>query len=79
VHLFVNFFGKNNYYDYDTGTALLLPVNPRIKTMAPRTPVISIVIYALLPAMVNPLYSSMNQQLFERSLCNQSSHYENYR
>jgi len=29
-------------------------------------------------AMFNMLYSSMNQQLFEKTLCNQSSHYENY-
>jgi len=28
---------------------------------------------------VNPLYSSMNQQLFKKNFCNQSSHYENYR
>jgi len=35
---------------------------------------------ASLPAMFNPLYySSMNQQQFEKSLCNKSSHYENYR
>jgi len=27
---------------------------------------------------VNTLYSSKNQQLFEKNLCNQSSHYENY-
>ena len=26
---------------------------------------------------VNPLHSSMNQELFEKHLCNQSSHYEN--
>jgi len=29
--------------------------------------------------MFNPLYSTTNQQLFEKILCNQSSHYENYR
>jgi len=28
--------------------------------------------------MSNALYSSMNQQLFEKNLCNQSSLYENY-
>jgi len=27
--------------------------------------------------MLDPLYSTMNQQLFEKNLCNQSSHYEN--
>jgi len=28
-------------------------------------------------AMLNVLYGSTNQQLFEKNLCNQSSHYEN--
>jgi len=35
--------------------------------------------YASLPAVFNLLCSNMNQQLFEKNLCNQSSHYENYR
>jgi len=48
------------------GMALLLLVNPRIphQTMAPRAPVISIIVSkedALLLAMFNPLYSSTNQ------------------
>jgi len=30
---------------------------------------------ALLSAMLNLLYSNMNQQLFEKNLCNHSSHY----
>jgi len=46
--------------------------------MALHTPVISIEEDVSLSAMVNQLYSSMNQQLFEKNLCNQSSHYENY-
>jgi len=49
--------------------------------MATHNPVISIIIWEeeiLLPAMVNLLYSSMNQQLFEKNFCNQSSRYENY-
>jgi len=33
---------------------------------------------ASLPAMFNPLCSSMNQQLLKKNFCNQSSHYENY-
>jgi len=33
---------------------------------------------ALQCAMFNTLYSSTNQQLFEKNLCNQSSHYESY-
>jgi len=32
----------------------------------------------LLPAMFNPLCSSMNWQLFKKNFCNQRSHYENY-
>jgi len=28
--------------------------------------------------MFNALYSSTNQQQFEKNLCNQISHYENY-
>jgi len=34
----------------------------------------------LLPAMFNLLYTynSMNQQLFEKDLCNKITHYENY-
>jgi len=35
--------------------------------------------YASLPAVFNLLYSSTNQQLFEKNLCNQSNYYENYR
>ena len=31
-----------------------------------------------LSAMFNPLHSITNQQLFEKHLCNQSSHYEKY-
>jgi len=31
-----------------------------------------------LPATFNPLYSSMNQQLFEKNLCNQISNFKNY-
>jgi len=45
-------------------------------------PIISIVFWkedALLLAMFNPLYNSMNQQLFKKNFYNQSSHYENYR
>jgi len=34
---------------------------------------------ASLPVMFNPLCSSMNQQLFKKNFCNQSSHYENCR
>jgi len=44
----------------------------RIKTMAPRVPVISIIIWkedASLPAMFNPLNSSTNQQLFKTNFC----------
>jgi len=29
-------------------------------------------------SIFNALYSSINQHLFEKNLCNQSSHYENY-
>jgi len=50
-----------------------------IKKMAPHTPVKSIIVWkedTSLPAMYNPLYSSTNQQLFEKNLCNQSSQYE---
>ena len=34
--------------------------------------------YALLSAMFNPLHSSTNQELIEKHLCNQNSHYEKY-
>ena len=34
--------------------------------------------YTSLSAMFNPLHSSTNQELFEKHLCNQSSHYEKY-
>ena len=34
--------------------------------------------YAALLAMFNPLYNITNQELFEKHLCNQSSHYEKY-
>jgi len=30
------------------------------------------------PAMFTPLHSSKNQELFEKYVCNQSSHYEKY-
>ena len=33
--------------------------------------------YASLSAMFNPLHSSTNQELFEKHLCYQNSHYEN--
>jgi len=59
------------------GTALLLMVN-----VALCTPIISMIVLkedALLLDIFNPLHSSMNQQLFKRNLCSQSSHYENYR
>jgi len=49
--------------------------------MVPHALVISIIVWkedTLLSAMFNPLYSNMKQQLFEKNLCNQSSHYENY-
>jgi len=49
-----------------------------IETIAPHTPHLHI--YRLkentsLPAMLNPLFSSTNQQLFKKNFCNQSSHY----
>ena len=31
-----------------------------------------------LSAMFNSLYSSMNQELFEKNLCNENNHYEKY-
>jgi len=34
---------------------------------------------ASLPAVFHPLHSNMNQHLFEKNLCSQSSHNENYR
>ena len=34
--------------------------------------------YASLSAMFNRLHSSTNQELFEKHLCNQNSHYEKY-
>ena len=34
--------------------------------------------YASVLAMFNPLYSNTNRELFEKHLCNQSSHYEKY-
>ena len=34
--------------------------------------------YGSFSAMFTPLHSSMNQELFEKHICNQSSHYENY-
>jgi len=57
-------------------------VNPRILYQNNGTayPVISIIVWkedASLLAMINLLHSSMNQKLFEKNLCNQSSHYEN--
>ena len=39
---------------------------------------VSIMLHCQL-CMFNPLHSSTNQQLFEKHLCNQSSHYEKYR
>jgi len=64
------------------GTALLLLVNPpilyHIKIMAPRTPVIIWKEDTSLLAMFNPLYNSMIQKLFEKSLCNQSSNYRQF-
>jgi len=45
--------------------------------MAPHTPWKDTSSRALVLAMFNALYSSMNQQLFVKNLCNQSSHYEN--
>ena len=30
------------------------------------------------PTMFNPLHSITNQELFEKRLCNQCSHYEKY-
>ena len=33
--------------------------------------------YAPLSAMLDPLHSITNQELFEKHLCNQSNHYEN--
>jgi len=47
--------------------------------MAPRAPWKDALSCASVLAMFNALYSSMNQQLFEKNLCNQSSLYENYR
>jgi len=37
-------------------------------------PLCFIVSYSIL----NSLHSNMNQELFEKHLCNQSNHYENY-
>jgi len=34
--------------------------------------------YSSLSAMFTPLHSSMNQELFEKHLCNKNSHYEEY-
>jgi len=51
-----------------------------IKTMAPRAPCKDPSFRTSVLAMFNMLYSSTNQQPLEKkSLCNQSSHYENYR
>jgi len=47
----------------------------RIRTMALCTPAISIIIWkedTSFPAMFNPLYSSINQQLVKKNFCNQS-------
>jgi len=32
-----------------------------------------------MPAMLNPLHSNTNQELFEKHLYNQNSHYKKYR
>ena len=34
--------------------------------------------YASFLAMFNPLHSSMNQELLEKYVCNQNSHYDKY-
>jgi len=65
-----------------SGTALLLLVNPLIlhKSNGTVCPTYVFIIWkedASLSAMFNPLYSSMNQQLFKKNFCNQSSPYEN--
>jgi len=75
LQLFLNFFG-NNYYDYDYGYYITTHI------VAPCAPGISIIIWkenTLLPAVFNLLYSSTNQQLLKKNLCNQSGHYENHR
>jgi len=66
-----------------SGTALLLLVNPFLLHWNNRTarPTYIFIVWkedVSLPAMFNPLCSSTNQQLFKKSFCNQSSHYENY-
>ena len=46
------------------------------------TPILLIIVsihYASLSAMFNPLHSNTNQELLEKRLCNQNSHYEKYR
>jgi len=45
--------------------------------MVPRTLIIS-ESEVTITAMFTPLHSSTNQELFEKYICNQSSHYENY-
>jgi len=50
-------------------------------TIVPRTPVIVwnwSIHCPYLSAMFNLLHSSMNQELFEKYVCNQSSHYKKY-
>jgi len=46
--------------------------------MAPLAPWKDAPSHASVLAMFNTLHSSMNQQLIEKNLCNQSNHYENY-
>jgi len=68
VHLFVSFFWKHYLWLWFeikySGTALLLLVNPHIPH-APYAPVI--LSEKKILCCLNPLYSSTNQQLFEKN------------
>jgi len=62
-------------------STLAIKVATMKNMMVPCTPVIVwnwSINYPSLSAVFNSLHSSMNQELFEKHLCNKSSHYEKY-
>ena len=76
VHLFVNYF----YYDWLTHASRIKKID-----MATYAPAINYhlkseasITHTSLPALLNPLHCSTKQELFEKHLCNQNSHYEKY-
>jgi len=83
--IYFNHFDNHNHKGVATWRAGgLQPVNPCILhwnncTVCPTNVFIVWKEDASLPALFNPLCSSMNQQLFKKNFYNQSSHYENYR